>query len=88
MLPPEQQDAGAKNVARMPGTIFYDAGVGTLYVHLADGSSPAGHVMEKTTRRYGVMLAGVNHVSVRGLRVIHAAKAGVLATTNAAGGNE
>ncbi len=88
MLPPEQQDAGAKNVARMPGMFFYDAAAGTLYLHMADGGDPSQHAVQASVRRYGVMLGGVNHVTVTGLRVIHAAKAGVLATTTAAGGNE
>ena len=88
MLPPEQQDAGAKNVTRIPGTFFYDAAAGTLYLHTADGSDPSQHTVQASVRRYGVMLGGLNYVTVTGLRVIHAGKAGVLATTTAAGGNE
>ncbi len=88
MLPPAQEDAGAKNVGRMPGTFFYDAAAGTIYVHLTDGSDPTQHVMQATTRRYGVRLEGLSYMTVSNLRVIHAAKAGVLATTSASGGNE
>ncbi len=88
MLPPEQQDAGVKNVARMPGMFFYDAGAGTLYVHLADGSNPSSHAVQASVRRYGVSLKGVNYVAVTNLRMIHAAKAGLLATTSTSGGNE
>ena len=88
MLPPDQEDAGAKNVGRMPGTFFYDAAAGTIYVHLMDGSDPSQHVLQATTRRYGVRLEGLNYATVTNLRVIHAGKAGVLATTGAAGGNE
>ncbi len=87
-LPPEQQDAGSKNVVRLPGTFFYDAAAGTLYLHTADGSDPSRHAVQASVRRYGVMLGGVNHATVTGLRIVHAAKAGVLATTTAAGGNE
>ena len=72
-------ERGAKGVASIagygypsyPGVFWYD-GHGTIYVNLADGSSPNAHSLEATHRPYGVVLEGVNYVTVQGLTFEHA----------------
>lgn len=53
------------------GVFWYD-GNGILYVKLADGSSPNTHTFEATHRPYGIVLEGVNYVTVQGLTFEHA----------------
>lgn len=77
--PPEKQISGAANVARIPGSWYFDSRSSLLYVHLADGSDPSRHSIEITRRRHGIELDGVSHSVIDGLRIVHAAKAGILA---------
>lgn len=53
------------------GAFWYD-GQGSLYVHLADGSNPNSHSFEATHRSFGIILQGVNYVTVTGLTFEHA----------------
>ena len=53
------------------GVFWYD-GDRNLYVSLADGSNPNSHAFEATHRPYGVVLEGVNYVTVQGLVFEHA----------------
>jgi hypothetical protein len=93
-LPPEKQTSGMANVTRIPGSWFFDSRSGLLYVHLADASDPSRHSVEITRRRHGIELDGLSHTIIDGLRIIHAAKAGILANIymagprNPASGNE
>lgn len=72
-------ELGAKGVASIagygypsyPGVFWYD-GNGLLYANLADGSNPNTHTFEATHRPYGVVLEGVNYVTVQGLTFEHA----------------
>jgi hypothetical protein len=82
-LAAEQQTTGVANVTRIPGSWFLDTAEKRLYVHLENGSDPSRHKIQITRRRYGVELQGVNHVVVDGLRIIHAAKSGLLASVYA-----
>jgi Right handed beta helix region len=79
-LPPEQQLAGLANVTGTPGSWFLDTKQGMLFVHLQNGSNPSQHQIQVTRRRYGIELVGVSHVAIDGIRIIHAAKSGILAT--------
>jgi len=79
-LPPEQQVSGLANVTRTPGSWFFDTKQGMLFVHLANGGNPAQHQIQISRRRYGIELVGVSHITIDGIRIIHAAKSGVLAT--------
>jgi hypothetical protein len=63
-------NSGPENVAETPGS-WYGTG-NTIYVHLADNSDPNDHNFEGTRRPYGVLLEGVNSVTVSGLTVEHA----------------
>lgn len=71
------QPDGLTNVTQTAGGWWYDARGKRILVHLADGSSPAAHSIQITTRRYGVHLQGSSYVMVEGLRIVHTAKAGV-----------
>lgn len=53
------------------GVFWYD-GNGMLYAKLADGSNPNTHSFEATHRPYGIVLEGVNYVTVQGLTFEHA----------------
>ncbi|ADV82770.1 right-handed parallel beta-helix repeat-containing protein [Terriglobus saanensis] len=85
-LPPEQMVSGLENVSRVPGSWFYDARQQALFVHLADGGDPSSHSMQIVHRTYGVFLQGCSHVVIDGVRIIHAAKSGILAAVNPGGG--
>jgi len=52
-----------------PGTFFYDDQAHRLYVWLADGSDPSGHMVEAAVRNVGLLLRGT--WTVRGLEVRH-----------------
>jgi Right handed beta helix region len=84
-LPPEKQISGKANVARIPGSWFFESRSHLLYVHLADGSDPSRHSIEISRRRHGIELDGVSHTIIEGLRIVHAAKAGILAHVYMAG---
>lgn len=62
-------NTGLQNVEAIPGS-WYGTGT-TIYVSLADGSNPNSHTFEGTRRPYGVLLQGVNYVTVTGLTVEH-----------------
>lgn len=79
-LPAEQQVSGLANVTRTPASWFLDTRQGRLFVHLANGDNPAHHQIQATRRRYGIELVGVSHITIDGIRIIHAAKSGILAT--------
>lgn len=79
-LPTEQQVTGLANVTRTPESWFLDAKQGLLFVHLANGSNPSQHQIQITRRRYGIELVGVSHIAIDNIRIIHAAKSGILAT--------
>jgi hypothetical protein len=76
----EKQASGMTNVSKTPGSWFLDTKQGLLFVHLRDGGNPSQHQIQIGSRRYGIELAGVSHISIDGLRIIHAAKSGILAT--------
>jgi hypothetical protein len=78
-LPPVQLTTGIANVLRTPGSWYFDSRAGVLYVHLRDGGNPSLHRIDVTRRCYGIHLNGVSHAVVDSLRIIHAAKSGVLA---------
>ncbi len=82
-LTPDQQASGVANVTRTAGSCYLDSAKRLLYLHLPDGSDPGRHKIQVTRRRYGVQLQGVSHVTVDGLRIIHAGKSGVLASVYA-----
>jgi Right handed beta helix region len=79
-LAPERRAAGVDNVEKSPGSWFLDTARKQLYVHLEDGSDPSHHAMQITRRRYGIRLQDRNHIVIEQLRIIHAAKSGVLAS--------
>lgn len=81
-LAADQRTSGLANVTRVSGSWYLDPRSGLLYVHLSDGSDPSGHSMAATRRCYGMELEGVSHINVDGLRIIHAAKSGILATVS------
>ena len=82
-LPKEQQTSGLANVARTAGSWYLDSEQGIIFVHLQDGSDPTHHAIQISRRKYGIELQGVNHVVIDGVRIIHAAKSGVLAAAYA-----
>ena len=69
-------NSGAQNVLSTPGS-WYASG-NTILVHLADGSNPNTHSFEGTHRNYGVLLSGVNYVTVSGLTVEHTLQSGIV----------
>ncbi|AFL88027.1 hypothetical protein Terro_1725 [Terriglobus roseus DSM 18391] len=73
------QTDGMTNLLQTAGSFWYDARSKRLLVRLADGSNPASHSIQITTRRYGVHLQGSSNVVVDGLRIVHPAKAGIAA---------
>ena len=65
------------SVAATSGTIYSDGSF--VYVHLADGSSPATHTVEVSgIRKYGIFVNGPSSVVIDGLEVIRTAKSGYL----------
>jgi hypothetical protein len=66
---------GLQNVEATPGS-WYATGT-TIYVNLPDGSDPNQHTFQGTRRPYGVLLEGVNHVTVSGLAVEHVQHSGI-----------
>ena len=62
-------NSGLQNVQATPGSWYVDGQ--KIYVHLKDGSSASGHTFQGTRRPYGVLLQGVNNVSVTGLAIEH-----------------
>ncbi len=72
-------NTGLQNVEETPGS-WYGTG-STIYVHLADGSDPGAHTFEGTRRPYGVLLEGVNHVTVTNLTVERVQHSGIASIT-------
>ena len=68
-------NTGLQNVTAIAGS-WYVAG-STLYVHLADGSDPNTHTFEGTQRKYGVLMQGVNNVTVQDIDVEHVQRSGI-----------
>lgn len=68
-------NTGLQNVEAIPGS-WYGTGT-TIYVSLADGSNPTGHVIEGTRRPYGILLEGVNYVTVQNFTVAHTQQSGI-----------
>ena len=62
-------NSGEQNVKVTPGS-WYGSG-STMLINLADGSDPNKHTFEGTRRDHGVVLYGVNYVTVSGLTVEH-----------------
>jgi hypothetical protein len=79
-LAPDERNKGVDNVARIPGSWFLDTDRKLLYVHLEDGSNPSRHAIQITRRRYGIELQGLNHIVIDSLRIVHAAKSGIVAS--------
>lgn len=69
-------NSGEQNVEVTPGS-WYGSG-STILVNLADGSDPNNHTFEGTQRSYGIVLSGVNYVTVRGLAVEHTLQTAIL----------
>ncbi len=67
--------SGLENVNSHPGS-WYVTGK-TIYVHLQDGSDPNKQEMLATHRRYGVLLAGVNYVTVKDLAIRRVQRSGI-----------
>jgi hypothetical protein len=68
-------NTGLQNVEAIPGS-WYGTGT-TIYVNLSDGSNPSGHSFEGTVRPYGVLLEGVNYVTVQNLAIEHTQHSGI-----------
>ncbi len=68
-------NSGLQNVEAIPGS-WYITG-STMYVQLADGSNPNSHTFEGTQRKYGVLMQGVNNVTVQNIDIAHVQKSGV-----------
>lgn len=79
-LAPDERSKGVDNVARTPGSWFLDTDRKLLYVHLEDGNDPSRHAIQITRRRYGIELQGLNHIVIDSLRIVHAAKSGIVAS--------
>ncbi|WP_128915269.1 hypothetical protein [Granulicella sibirica] len=76
---------GLKFFGRVDSGSFYYASTSQngalaneLYVHLADGSDPSHHTFYATHRSYGILLRGVNYVSVTHIQFAHQLKSGVM----------
>lgn len=68
-------NTGPENVEGTPGS-WYGTG-DTVYVHLADGSDPNKHSFEGSQRAYGVLLYGVNYVTVKNITVEHTVESAI-----------
>jgi hypothetical protein len=69
-------NTGLQNVAANPGSWYItpNGSAWTVSVHLADGSSPAGHTIKATHRDYGLLLQSVDYVTFTGFTFEHAFK--------------
>jgi hypothetical protein len=67
ILPPVGSGVGDMT----PGSFFYDAGSATLYLRLADGGDPGGHVVEASVRQDALSSGAASFVELRGLRFSH-----------------
>jgi hypothetical protein len=54
-----------------PGSFWYDAEMGSLYVWLPDGSSPSDHFMEASVRPYIIAPNSLDHIHVQGFIFAH-----------------
>ena len=54
-----------------PGSFWYDAVMGSLYVWLPDGSSPQNHLIEASVRPYIIAPNSLNHIHLKGLVFAH-----------------
>ena len=72
-------NTGLQNVQATPGSWYYSGS--TIFVHLADDSSPNDHLIEGTYRKYGVLLSSVNHVTVEDIAVERTQKSAFAAVT-------
>jgi hypothetical protein len=54
-----------------PGSFWYDAVMGSLYVWLPDGSSPQNHLIEASVRPYVIAPNSLNHIHLQGLVFAH-----------------
>lgn len=52
---------GIQNTQAVPGSYFNDIPNHKIYVHLADASSPAGHVVQATNRSEGILCESCNN---------------------------
>ena len=77
-------NSGEQNVLSTPGS-WYGSG-DTIMVHLADGSAPSKHAFEGTRRKYGVLLSGVNYVTVSGIGVERALQSGIASVASSSYG--
>lgn len=82
-LTPEQSVPGIDNVKKKPGSWYLDSEHKLLYVHLENGGDPARHAIQVSRRRYGIQLQDLSHIVIEQLRIVHAAKSGILANTYA-----
>jgi hypothetical protein len=79
--PSLQPVASLAQVKAAVGSIFSDGEY--VYVHLADGSSPAGHVVEVSgARMYNIVATSQSHLVFNGLELARAARSGFLANSN------
>jgi hypothetical protein len=51
---------GVQNVQAVPGSYYNDIANNTIYMHLADGSSPATHVVQASNRSSGIQCESCN----------------------------
>jgi parallel beta-helix repeat protein len=54
-----------------PGSFWYDAEMGSLYVWLPDGSSPSDHFMEASVREYIIAPNSLDHIHIQGFIFAH-----------------
>ncbi len=62
---------GAGLADMYPGTFWYDAQMGDLYVWLPDGSSPESHFMEASVRPHIIAPQAIDHIHLKGLSFAH-----------------
>jgi len=69
--------SSAAAVSSIAGSVYGDGQ--NVYIHLADGSNPANHIIEVSgARSYGVLVSGPGNVTVSGLEIVRAAKSGYI----------
>jgi hypothetical protein len=69
----ETSTRGVENTA---GSFYSSRGY--VYVHLASGANPASHTIEICgSRKYGISIGNISNVTINGLEIIRATKAGI-----------
>jgi hypothetical protein len=69
-------ESSTRKVESTAGSFYSSRGY--VYVHLASGANPSSHTIEICgSRKYGISIGNISNVTINGLEIIRATKAGI-----------